>query len=192
MLLSCNIENHLWSVCYHADDRPADILQELFDKWTDPSYIDLYVEEHKGLLQSEFFSEYTIEDIKRAIYDEACNFERFLVKLCENTMTGRKPDLDQTFRNLEDKSTDYPLIRQKMYGKRAKSNPPSFLRLYAVRIEPNVYVLTGGAIKLVREMHESEETLRELNRLKDAWRELERYGIKDIDGLYYLETEDYE
>ncbi len=112
------------------------------------------------------------------------------MQLCAYTEEGKKPYLDQFFKYLEDKSSDYPLIKQKMYGRGARSCPPSFLRLYAVRIQSNVYVLTGGVIKLVHEMHESEETLKELDRIKNVRRELEKLGIKDIDGLYFLEAEE--
>ena len=34
----------------------------------------------------------------------------------------------------------------------------SWLRIYALRLEPNVYVVTGGAIKLTRTMQEREHT----------------------------------
>ena len=188
MKLSCNIEGHLWSICYQSDNYEVDILRELFNKWTNPEYIDSYVEKHKELLNTKFFNGYTHEDIKKAIYEEACKFEHFIIELCTNTINGKKPDLDQHFHDLEKNSTDYPQIRQKIYGKRPNSIPPSLLRIYAVKIESNVYVITGGAIKLVHEMHESEDTAKELERLNNAQRELNIKGITDIDGLYILEA----
>ena len=48
--------------------------------------------------------------------------------------------------------------------------PPSWLRVYAIRLEKNVYVITGGAIKLTRTMQERSHTLEQLemmNKCKD-------------------------
>lgn len=41
----------------------------------------------------------------------------------------------------------------------------SWLRIYAIRVEPNVYIITGGAIKLTAKMQDREHTQRELDKL---------------------------
>ena len=42
----------------------------------------------------------------------------------------------------------------------------SWLRIYAIKLEPGIYVITGGAIKLTRTMQEREHTLVELARME--------------------------
>ena len=38
--------------------------------------------------------------------------------------------------------------------------------IYAIKLEPGIYVITGGAIKLTRTMQEREHTLRELAKME--------------------------
>ncbi len=45
-----------------------------------------------------------------------------------------------------------------------QSRHASWLRLYAIKLEPGCYVITGGAIKLTRTMEEREHTLKELSK----------------------------
>ncbi len=42
----------------------------------------------------------------------------------------------------------------------------SWLRIYAIKLEPGIYVITGGAIKLIRTMQEREHTLQELTKME--------------------------
>lgn len=42
---------------------------------------------------------------------------------------------------------------------------PNWLRIYAIRVNPDYYVITGGAIKLTRTTQERDHTLEEHNRL---------------------------
>lgn len=41
-----------------------------------------------------------------------------------------------------------------------------WLRIYAIKLNPGVYVVTGGAIKLTRTMQEREHTLKELVKME--------------------------
>ncbi len=45
------------------------------------------------------------------------------------------------------------------------TNKPSWLRMYAIRIETNLFVITGGAIKLTATMNERDHLLQELHKL---------------------------
>lgn len=71
--------------------------------------------------------------------------------------------------------SDYKL---KVYQKsKVKGNKKrSWLRLYAIRIEANTFVITGGAIKLTKTMNERNHTNRELQKLtvsRDYLRKME-------------------
>ena len=58
----------------------------------------------------------------------------------------------------------HELTREKARNWDRKQHP-SWLRIYAIRIEPNVYIVTGGAIKLTATMQEREHTQKELDKL---------------------------
>ena len=62
----------------------------------------------------------------------------------------------------------------------------SVLRLYAIRIEANLYVITGGAIKLPLQhlMQDRKHTQIELNKINTAKEQLENERIFDKDSFF--------
>lgn len=68
---------------------------------------------------------------------------------------------------------------------RIKNRPQhaSWLRIYAIKLEPGCYIITGGAIKLTRTMQEREHTLVELNKMESVRRFLVDGGVVDADGF---------
>ena len=74
------------------------------------------------------------------------------------------------------------LSREKAKGKRT-SGHSSWLRLYAIKLEDGIYLITGGAIKLTYYMPERQHTLFELERLEKVRNYLLENGITDADGL---------
>ena len=59
----------------------------------------------------------------------------------------------------------------------------SWLRIYAIKLEPGIYVVTGGAIKLTRTMQEREQTQVELARMEKVRRYLIENEISDKDSF---------
>ncbi len=66
----------------------------------------------------------------------------------------------------------------------------SWLRIYAIRLEPNVYVVTGGPIKLSRTMQEREHTALELDKLNRCKAYLKANGVFDQDSFVELTNEE--
>ena len=64
-----------------------------------------------------------------------------------------------------------------------RAQHPSWLRIYAIRIEPNVYIVTGGAIKLTATMQEREHTQKELDKLNACRDFLKQNGVFDQDSF---------
>jgi hypothetical protein len=59
----------------------------------------------------------------------------------------------------------------------------TWLRIYALRVENNVYIITGGAIKLTQKMQDRRHTYSELKKIESCRRFLLDQGIVDSDGL---------
>lgn len=74
------------------------------------------------------------------------------------------------------------LSREKAKGSRQFGHA-SWLRLYALKFEPDTYLVTGGAIKLTRTMEEREHTRRELVRMEQVRDYLLEQGAVDLDGF---------
>ena len=67
---------------------------------------------------------------------------------------------------------------------------PSWLRIYAIKVEEGTYVVTGGAIKLTATMSERKHTLAELAKLELVRNLFIDNGVYDKDGLEdYIENE---
>jgi hypothetical protein len=61
-----------------------------------------------------------------------------------------------------------------------------WLRLYAIKIEANHYVITGGAIKLTHKMQEKEHTQKELVKLEKCRNYLQSQDVFDTDSFNEL------
>ena len=79
-------------------------------------------------------------------------------------------------------------VWEKAKGER-RSRHGSWLRIYAIKLEPGCYIITGGAIKLTRTMQEREHTLRELNKMEIVRNYLINEGAIDADGFVDFLTE---
>lgn len=54
-----------------------------------------------------------------------------------------------------------------------------WIRIYAIRIAPNTFVITGGSIKLVATMNDRAHLIKELQKLNDVRTYLISEGILD-------------
>lgn len=134
----------LYSIKYdEMDDNEYD---RLFSQWNDVNYVISFMNEHKTLLSNDVWVDVREpEDAAKQVLEEAEDLEELIDELCKNTDLGETPDLESHFRYLEGKYNyvvEYKPV--KSYG----VNKPSLLRMYAIRLESNCYVVTGGGIKL--------------------------------------------
>ena len=109
--------------------------------------------------------------------DEASQLECLMLDLSPDA------DLDLLFRHLENsRYAEISLGKEKAkdYG---IGNHPSWLRIYVIKMEPGVYLVTGGAIKLTAKMMERSHTLAELAKLEHVRNFLIDNGIFDVDSL---------
>ena len=90
-----------------------------------------------------------------AIYDTIVDAEQMESLILD---INEDESLDELFRPLENlRSSEMVLGKEKAKGIRNKHS--SWLRLYALRLQANYYIITGGAIKLTPTMQEREHTL---------------------------------
>ena len=92
-------------------------------------------------------------------------------------------DLDKIFRPLENCRTSEMLLGKEKARLRNTPRHASWLRIYAIKLEPGIYIITGGAIKLTRTMQEREHTLRELDKLNACRDYLKQNGVFDQDSF---------
>jgi len=172
--------NTLWAI--RGDNADDNVLQLLFQHWSDPEWLIDFFMDNMSDLESYFM----ITDINQAIYDTIEDSERIQCLILDISPDA---DLDKLFRPLNNSRTSEMLLGKEKARIKERPNHASWLRLYAIKLEPGCYIITGGAIKLTRTMQEREHTLRELNKMESVRNFLINEGAIDADGLMDYLTE---
>lgn len=167
-------DGNLWAVRY--DGKSDNALSMVFNQWTDVLYLRSFFKQN----WSDMSSFYKIKDLRTAIEDtieDSDELESLLLSL------SSEDDLDSLFHPLENfRITEMLLGREKARLKRTISHS-SWLRIYAIKLEQGVYIITGGAIKLTLRMDEREHTRRELKKMEKVRQYLLEENIVDEDGF---------
>ena len=178
------IERSLFSVIY-AENQTNEF-DRLFDNWTDVQYLKDFFIKNQDDLNSKFYGQITIEEAIEKTIEDAEYLEERLLELAENGVNENKENLQTLFKPLYN-YVSKPATHQKSKGYGLKSK--SWLRVYAIRIAKNTYVITGGAIKLTPTMNEREHLKRELQKLEITKQYLKENEIWDENDFELLELE---
>lgn len=172
--------DHLWAV--KSKDKEVDELTDLFEKWNNAEYLLAFFTENFEDLK-EFFH---IERIAEAIedtFEDADNLESLTLDIPYTN----KPD--ELFKPLDATDTRTAEISRSKARNWGRQQHASWLRIYAIRLETNVYIVTGGSIKLTRTMQEREHTSEELIKLNRCKSYLKDHGVFDQDSFVELTKE---
>lgn len=166
--------NTLWAV--HYDGAKGNALQSVFEQWSDPEWlVDFFMAN-----MSDLASYFKITDINKAIYDTIDDNHRIQCLILDISPDA---DLDLIFRPLENNRSGEIILGKEKAKIKNRPQHASWLRIYAIKLEPGCYIITGGAIKLTRTMQEREHTLAELNKMEEVRRYLLNEGTIDADGF---------
>jgi hypothetical protein len=158
------------------------IVAEVLAKWQDIQYLEDFFEKYKSDLES------WNSDVENAIIKTINQMKAFIVRLKN---AGNSGQFDNTiFKPLHrnDSFNNQLCTQSKAYG---IENGSSWLRMYAIRLGENQYLITGGCIKLTQAMQDRPHTELELHKLKEESNYLKNQGFRSIeDGdLDLLEVE---
>ncbi len=165
---------------YHTEDE----FERLFTRWNDTEYLYDFFEANSDDLNSGFYNEkFTIEQAVIRTLDEAVHLEEKLISIAEKGRTHPSVNLQILFKPLHNNENQvYPppaLQYSKAYGVLRQT----WLRVYALRIDKNLFIITGGAIKLTPDMNSREHLLAELNKLNQVKQFLITQNIIDLESL---------
>ncbi len=173
--------NHLWAV--RDENKETDELNMLFRQWSNANYLLDFFLENIDDLQGYFHIERISDSIKDTMED-ADELERLILDF------PYTEQLDGLFHPLSlFDNRAHELTREKARNWERERHA-SWLRIYAIRIEPNVYIVTGGAIKLTAKMQDREHTMLELDKLNRCRNFLQQNGIFDKDSFIDYFEED--
>ncbi|WP_428654892.1 hypothetical protein [Runella sp.] len=165
----------LFSVAYDGEVME---FKRLFDQWiSDIAYLEAFFEENKADLNSKFYSSISIEEAIQRTRKQAVLFRNNFLQLIQNPNSEK---LQFIFRPLN--NSEYKL---KSLSK--EKSQADWLRIYAVRISENTYVISGGAIKLTQTMNERPHLQAELQKLEMTKRFLIENGLTDESDFGFVE-----
>ena len=158
------------------------IVAEVFAKWQDIEYLEDFFEKYISDLKN------WNSDVEDAIVKTMEQVKAFIVRL---KMAGENGQFDYTiFKPLHrnESFVDGLCTQSKAYG---DGKGGSWLRMYAIRLGVNQYLITGGCIKLTQSMQGRPHTELEIQKLKEVSNYLKNQGFRSIeDGdLDLLEIE---
>ena len=156
---------------FQYDGEVEDEYFRLLDLWTNNTYLQQYAKAN-NIAGARGFVE--------KIISNAEYIDDLMIKISKSNQV-----LESFFKPLNDLETGIRVLSLQK-GRRYS------LRIYAIKIDSNLFVITGGAIKLVHKMSEHVDTRNEKNKLEAAKAYLKRNGVSDSDSFYDLMTENYE
>ena len=131
-------------------------------------------------LRPDLTSYFKITDINQAIYDTIEDNHKLQCLILDISPDA---NLDLLFRPLENNRTSEILLGKEKARIKNRPQHASWLRIYAIKLEPGCYIITGGAVKLTRTMQERAHTLAELNKMETVRNFLIDGGAIDADGF---------
>ena len=162
------VEDSLYVIKWQEDNMHS--LDEMADKLSDAEWLNDYFEENKGKL-----SYYHGITISKAVRKTIIEGNELLQELLAFANFEGHDALDDLFQ---------PLHKEEAYSHRrfytdykAKGVRALWVRLYAVKCDTNLYVITGYGIKLVRKMQDDEYLRNELKKLEKATNYLNEIGM---------------
>lgn len=174
-------DGRLWAVRYEGKEKNC--FEELFELWYDIQWLRSFFKDNIDDLEANFH----ITDIYKAVMETVEDASKLECLMLDITPGA---NLDLLFRHLENsRFSEMFLGREKAKGDGTRYHS-SWLRLYAIKIEKGIFVVTGGAIKLTATMAERSHTFAELTKLELVRNLFIDNGIYDKDGINdYCENE---
>lgn len=170
----------------HLKGELDDELTKCVEQWLlDPQYLHDFFTLHQKDLNSGYYGK-TIS-IQQAINYTRNEAEFLLTKLEKLAISGTKignGNLSLAFQPLH--NHQYSLVNLQQVKAKTQIKK-KWLRIYAIKIGPNTFIVTGGAIKLVGTMDENTYLLKEKQKLDDIKYYLKEEGILDQDDFEMYE-----
>ena len=170
----------------HLDGELEDEITKCMEQWLlDTQYLHDFFSLHQDDLNSGYYGK-TIS-IQQAIKYTREEAEALFYQLESLAAAGSKKGNDtlskafHPLHNLEYTQKELQLVKAKTPIRK------KWLRMYAIKIGPNTFLVTGGAIKLVETMKDSRHLLKEKQKLEDIKYYLIEEGILDQDDFEVYE-----
>jgi hypothetical protein len=154
--------------------QKADEYRRLMKLWRDPVYVVDFLEQHAADLPGHK----SLEDLALQIGENADAIDSTIREKTKD----ENNNLGAFFKALHNQEYQVRILS-------LQKGREQYLRLYAIKISDNCFIVTGGAIKFTHLMEDRDHTRAELARLKQCRDFLNDNGVFDKDSFFELITE---
>lgn len=146
-------EPYIYSIQF--DGCETDEYHRLLNEWSDIEFVKGFFERNKAEMSDYLLSNVgNIYNAIEQVLDEAYELGDTFESLYENTKNGDKPDFDTHFSYLDGVYRfEFTYTPMKSYGHKS----PSLIRMYAIKVDKNVFVISDGGIKLAKRIQDAPE-----------------------------------
>jgi hypothetical protein len=163
-------EDKLFALRYKNEEENE--YDRLIELWNDTFYVRKFLKENEKDLPPN----YSINELVDEIIDSANRIDDLLVYSTQNK------DFDRFFKSLHNQEYKTKLL-SKQKGRK------NYLRIYALKIDANCYIITGGAIKFTLLMEDRFHTKQELLKIEKCRNYLKENGVIDAGSFYEFVNE---
>lgn len=188
------VEESLYSVLFDTEVGAVDENDEiipneklhefnrLFDFWNDANRLREFFEKNENDLNDDYWEGITIDEAIRKTRNEAKKLKLIILEYAQKGKTERLYNLSTIFKPLTDGKYEKKLEKDKVRLDERKA----WLRMYAIRIDANFFMICGGSIKLRETLNDRIYLLKELEKLEITQKLLSdgNNGIFDICEFY--------
>lgn len=164
-------------------------------KWKDPLLLHDFYVENKAFFQTEYWNGLSEENL---IADVVTSVPRIFKRIGESFIDRSFDKLfeplsvkDEFFKNQNEQGVGpHQLVRLKSKFGYVHNKLP--FRIYAIEVDVDCFIITGGTIKIVEEMKQAPNTDLELKKINYLYRELQQakiYSKETLLNYLYERTE---
>lgn len=172
-----NHAGNIFALRYEGEENNE--LTKVFKLWYDPLYLTKFFNDHIDLLR-DFFKVTVVKDAVNKTIQDAFTLSEVILDATIDI------DMNLFFRPLNDMAgSENNMEKEKLNPKKVglvKST--SWLRLYAVKVSDETFIITGGAIKLVNKMKDQPETSLEILKMDSVLNFLRQNNVFDESSFH--------
>jgi hypothetical protein len=158
---------HLFA--FRFEGEKMNELRRLLTLWNDTAYLYEFVTNNK----SDVPKNVTMRTLVFQLIEDANNIDDTIIEISSNP----KRSLDEFFKPLDNQ--EYHIVElSKQKGRK------NYLRLFAIKIDNNCFIITGGAIKFHHLNKDRPHTQKEMQKIDRCRDYLKDNGVFDADSFY--------
>ncbi len=154
---------------FHFEGVKMNELRRLLTLWNDTAYLHEFVTNNK----SDVPNNVSIRTLVFQLIKDANDIDDTIIEISSNP----KRSLEEFFKPLDNQ--EYHIVElSKQKGRK------NYLRLFAIKIDNNCFVITGGAIKFHHLNKDRPHTQKEMQKIDRCRDYLKDNGVFDADSFY--------